>query len=147
MDWNIKTFDVLTPAELYAILRLRNEVFVVEQKCIFQDADNRDQLAHHHMCWLDNELIAYTRLLPPGTMYEYASIGRVVTAQKARNKKIGKQLMLRSITGCYSIFGKVSIKIGAQFYLKNFYQSLGFIQTSEIYLEDDIQHIEMMLIP
>jgi ElaA protein len=147
MDWKIKTFDALTPTELYAILRLRNEVFVVEQRCIFQDADNRDQFAHHLMCWSDNELIAYTRLLPAGSMYEHVSIGRVVTAQKARNKKIGKALMQRSIAGCYSIFGKVSIKIGAQLYLKNFYESLGFIQTSEMYLEDDIQHIEMMLMP
>src|SRR5687768_6367071 len=89
MEWNIKTFDALTPAELYAILRLRNEVFVVEQRCIFQDADNRDQPGHHLMCWSDNELIAYTRLLPPGTMYEQPSIGRVVTAQAVRNKKVG----------------------------------------------------------
>ena len=147
MEWICKAFDLLTPAELYAILRLRNEVFVVEQRCIFQDADNRDQQAHHLMCWSDNELIAYARLLPPQRMYEEASIGRVITAAIARNKKIGRELMQRSIAGCYSIFGKVSIKIGAQLYLKNFYESLGFIQTSEMYLEDDIQHIEMILIP
>jgi ElaA protein len=145
MEWNCKYFDELTAAEMYAILQLRNEVFVVEQRCIFQDADNKDQFSFHLMCWSDNQLLAYTRLLGPGKSYTEASIGRVVTAAQARNSGLGKELMQRSINKCYSLFGKNSIKIGAQFYLKNFYSSLGFQQTSEIYLEDDIQHIEMIL--
>jgi ElaA protein len=145
MEWICKHFDALTTTELYAILQLRNEVFVVEQRCIFQDADNKDQSGYHFMCWSNNQLLAYTRLLAPGTVYQEASIGRVVTAASARRKGLGKQLMLRSINECYSLFGKISIKIGAQLYLKNFYESLGFFQTSEMYLEDDIQHIEMLL--
>jgi ElaA protein len=146
MEWIIKEFDRLTPHELYNILQLRNEVFVVEQQCVFQDADNKDQYAFHLMCWEENILVAYTRLLPPNTAYDEMSIGRVVTFPKMRKKGLGRMLMQRSIEACYQLFGKNPIKIGAQFYLKFFYESLGFEQTSEIYLEDDIQHVEMILL-
>ncbi|MGE5107238.1 MAG: GNAT family N-acetyltransferase, partial [Sphingobacteriales bacterium] len=135
----------LTPHELYAILQLRNEVFVVEQNCVFQDADNKDQQSWHYMGWKDGHLIAYIRIVPPGVAYQYASIGRVVNSSKARGTGIGKKLMQSGIAKTYELFGKVPIKIGAQLYLKKFYESLGFKQTSEIYLEDGIEHIEMML--
>jgi len=143
--WIYKAFNELTPLQLYSILQLRNEVFVVEQQCIFQDADNKDQNSWHVMGWTGNQLIAYTRLVPEGIAYKESSIGRVVTSPKMRKLGLGRKLMLESIEILYKIWGKKAIKIGAQLYLKNFYESLGFQQTSAIYLEDGIEHIEMLL--
>ncbi|MBL7724413.1 MAG: GNAT family N-acetyltransferase [Chitinophagaceae bacterium] len=145
MNWVLKKFDALTPLELYAIIQLRNEVFVVEQNCVYQDADNKDPNAYHFMGWTDNKLVAYTRLLPPGLSYIEPSIGRVVTSPAARKSGLGRELMKNSIDNIYSLFGKHTIRIGAQLYLKNFYASLSFQQTSDIYLEDGIEHIEMIL--
>src|SRR4051812_21585846 len=119
MTWSCKKFDELTPHELYAILQLRNEVFVVEQNCVFQDADDKDQHSYHLMGWDENFLAAYTRLIPPGISYPYASIGRVVTSPKWRQTGLGKLLMQRSIEEMERLFDKISIKIGAQLYLKN----------------------------
>ena len=144
MNWTLKTFDSLTPYELYAILRLRTEVFVVEQTCVFQDMDNKDQLCYHLMGWKDDLLIAYTRLVPPDIFYKEPSIGRVVTSPAARGNGIGKLLMKKSIEEVFHLFGKTSVRLSAQLYLKKFYESLGFIQSSEIYDEDGINHIEMM---
>ena len=144
MTWKLKTFDSLTLYELYAILRLRTEVFVVEQTCVFQDMDNKDQYCYHLMGWRDDLLIAYTRLVPPDIFYKEPSIGRVVTSPAARGNGIGKLLMKKSIEEVFHLYGKTSIKLGAQLYLKKFYESLGFIQTSGIYDEDGINHIEMM---
>lgn len=143
VTWSLKKFEELTPLELYAILQLRNEVFVVEQNCAYQDADNKDLLSFHFMGWSDNKLVAYTRIIPPGISYEEASIGRVVNSPSVRGDGIGRSLMLQSISQLYSLFGNVPIKIGAQLYLQKFYTSLGFIQSSEVYLEDGIEHIEM----
>lgn len=144
IKWTIKKFDDLSVQELYTILRLRSEVFVVEQNCVFQDMDNKDQLSYHLMGWDDGVLIAYTRLIPPGIAYELCSIGRVITSQAARGSGIGKLLMEKSIEEAHRLFGNTSIKIGAQLYLKEFYNSLGFKQSSDIYLEDGIDHIEMI---
>lgn len=144
LEWRLKQFDELTPHELYAILQLRIEVFVVEQHCVFQDADNKDQGSYHLMGWQDDLLAAYTRLVPPGHIYEQASIGRVVTSPNVRRFGAGKQLMQQSIEAVYKLFGTGPIKIGAQFYLKKFYESFGFQQISDIYLEDGIEHIYMM---
>jgi ElaA protein len=144
MNWTLKKFTDLTPDELYAILRLRSEVFVVEQTCVFQDIDNKDQASYHLMGWKDDLLAAYTRLMPPGVAYEIASIGRVVTSPLARGTGLGKILMEKSIEEAIRLFGVIPIKIGAQVYLKKFYTSLGFNQTSDIYLEDGIEHIEMI---
>ncbi|SHF82618.1 GNAT family N-acetyltransferase [Flavisolibacter ginsengisoli] len=143
-QWVLKTFEALTPFELYAILQLRNEVFVVEQNCVFQDADDKDQASWHLMGMQGDRLVAYTRLVPPGVSYNEPSIGRVVTAPKVRGTGIGKELMQQSINECYRLFGEQPIKIGAQYYLKQFYGSLGFEQVSEIYLEDGIEHIYMV---
>ena len=143
ITWSLKKFEELTPLELYAILQLRNEVFVVEQNCPYQDADNKDLLSFHFMGWGDDKLVAYTRIIPPGISYEQASIGRVVNSPTVRGDGIGKELMLQSISQLYSLFGNVAIKIGAQLYLQKFYTSLGFIQSGEVYLEDGIEHIEM----
>lgn len=145
LDWKYKKFDELTPAELYAILQLRNEVFVVEQNCVFQDADNKDQSSYHVMCWNDDQLMAYARLVPAGISYSEPSIGRVVTSPNARSLGMGKELMTRAINILYTQWGKLPIKIGAQQYLQHFYNSFGFQRTSEIYLEDGIEHIEMQL--
>jgi ElaA protein len=145
IKWVIKEFAELSPHELYAIMQLRNEVFVVEQSCIYQDADNKDQGSYHFTGWMNNRLIAYTRLLPKGIAYnDYVSIGRVVTSPSARGNNIGKELMERSIEQSYNLFGNVQIKIGAQIYLKKFYTEFGFHQTSDVYLEDGIEHIEMI---
>ena len=145
VSWNCKPFNELKPSELYALLQLRNEVFVVEQNCVFQDADNKDIHAFHLMGWSGEQLVAYTRLIPKDISYPYASIGRVVTSPKARGTGLGKDLMRESIDTLYNIWGKQPIHIGAQLYLKTFYESLGFQQTSTIYLEDGIEHIEMIL--
>ena len=145
LTWTLKEFAELTPAELYAIIRLRNEVFVIEQNCIYQDADNKDQDSLHLCGWLDPELVAYTRLIPPGLSYEECSIGRVVTAPAHRKTGAGKELMQVSIEKAFHTFNTDTIKIGAQVYLKKFYESLGFEQCSDDYLEDGIPHITMLL--
>jgi ElaA protein len=145
IEWTCKPFDELTPTELYAIIQLRNEVFVVEQNCVFQDADGKDKYASHFMGWRDGRLIAYTRLFPAGIYYTNASIGRVVTSHVARSSGIGKELMRRSIDMLYKLWGRQNIQIGAQLYLKKFYEGFGFQQSSDVYLEDGIEHIEMIL--
>jgi ElaA protein len=142
--WILKKFDDLSLHELYAILRLRSEVFVVEQNCVFQDMDNKDQSGYHLMRWENNTLIAYTRLVPAGVSYEFPSIGRVVTSQSARGSGIGKLLMEKSIEELEKLFGKATIKIGAQLYLREFYNTFGFKQSGDIYDEDGIDHIEMI---
>jgi len=145
MNWILKHFDSLTPHELYAILRLRSEVFVVEQNCVFQDMDNKDQQCHHLMGWQDDLLTAYSRLVPPGLTYAEASIGRVVTSPAVRRSGAGKKLIEKSIEEVFTLFGKGPIKIGAQLYLKNFYNSFGFKQIGDVYDEDGIDHIKMIL--
>lgn len=144
MKWILKNFDELSPHELYAILQLRNEVFAIEQNCVYPDMDNRDQPSYHLMAWQNEKLVAYTRIIPPGILYPEPSIGRVVTSLSVRRTGIGKELMLQSIKETYKLYGKTPIKIGAQIYLQKFYTNLGFKQTSEIYLEDGIEHIEML---
>lgn len=145
INWVCKEFASLSSIELYAILQLRNEVFVVEQHCVYQDADNKDIPAYHLMGWDSGRLIAYTRLIPAGIVYAEPSIGRVVTAPAARKSGLGRQLMNESINECKKLFGSSTIRIGAQFYLQQFYLSLGFIPNGGIYLEDGIEHIEMVL--
>ena len=144
IQWLLKNFEELTPYQLYAILQLRNEVFVVEQNCVFQDADDKDQDSYHLMGFINDKLIAYTRLVPPGVSYEQASIGRVVTSPSVRRAGAGKELMQQSIDSFYKLFGVQPIKIGAQLYLKKFYESFGFKQVGEVYLEDGIEHIYMI---
>jgi ElaA protein len=144
IEWVLKKFDQLTPHELYAALQLRNQVFVVEQNCVFQDADDKDQASFHLLGYKKNNLVAYTRLVPPGVIYPEASIGRVVTSPAARGTGLGKELMQQSLSSAYHLFGTVPIKIGAQLYLKKFYVSFGFYQISDTYLEDGIEHIYMI---
>jgi ElaA protein len=145
LSWTLKKFDDLTPHELYAILQLRGEVFVVEQNCVYQDMDNKDLRAWMLMGWEEGKLLAHTRLLPPGLSYEEASIGRVVSSPSARGRGIGRELMIKSIESVYILYGQGPIRIGAQLYLQSFYASLGFRPEGDIYLEDNIQHIIMYL--
>jgi ElaA protein len=145
LNWICKPFDQLTPKELYAILQLRNAVFVVEQNCVFQDADDKDQSSWHLMGWNDDQLAAYTRLVPAGISYGESSIGRVVICPKMRKSGLGKDLMEKSIAMIYSLWNIQPIRISAQLYLKKFYESFGFQQCSEIYLEDNIEHLSMIL--
>ncbi len=145
--WQLKTFEALSSKELYAILRLRNEVFVVEQNCVFQDADDKDADSYHLMGWIGDDLAAYTRIVPRGIAFPYNSIGRVVTSPKYRKTGAGKALMQKSIDVCDALFDKQPIKIGAQLYLLKFYESFGFVQTGEVYDEDGIDHIHMIRQP
>lgn len=143
--WSTKHFSELSVDELYQILRLRSEVFVVEQNCVFLDMDNNDQIAYHTMGWLGDELIATTRLFDIDQSYKgYQSIGRVVGSPRHRGIGAGKALMQYSIKECERLFGKHPIKIGAQLYLKKFYGELGWEQAGEMYYEDEIEHIPMI---
>jgi ElaA protein len=144
-DHVVKSFATLTPNELYAILRLRSEVFVVEQNCVFLDADNKDIYCHHLMLFDNKQLIAYARLVPPGISYREMSVGRVVTGKEARNKGAGKELMQLAVKYCRKIFGDGPIRIGAQYYLEKFYNEIGFTTTGDVYDEDGIAHIEMIM--
>lgn len=146
ITWYHKHFKNLSTTELYQILQLRSEVFIVEQNCPFQDLDDKDIKCYHLMGFdTDSQkVMAYTRIVPAGVSYEEASIGRVVTSPLARGNGIGKQLMKNSIELLEELYGGISIKIGAQFYLKKYYESFGFQQIEEVYLEDGIEHILMI---
>ncbi|MBA9077528.1 GNAT family N-acetyltransferase [Rufibacter quisquiliarum] len=146
MELNIvcRKFAALTPHELYENLRLRSDVFVVEQQCIFLDLDNKDQHCYHLLLYGRDELVASSRLVPAGVSYAEMSIGRVVTSKMVRGTGVGRKLMQASIDQMYALFGQGPIKIGAQLYAKKFYESLGFVQTGEVYVEDGIDHIHMV---
>ena len=143
VQWTCKTFDQLSPHELYAALRLRNEVFVVEQACIFQDADDKDAASLHLAGTLDGSLAAYARLVPAGVSYDEVSIGRVVVAKSARKLGLGRALMERALHEIYARHGRVPVRLGAQLYLQRFYESLGFSRVSDVYDEDGIDHVLM----
>lgn len=143
MEWILKRFDELTLHQLYAILELRSQVFIVEQNCVYHDPDGKDQAAWHLMGMQDGTLIAYTRILSPGVSYVDPSIGRVVTSPNARRTGLGRELMQQSIEHCKHLFGNTSITLAAQVYLKKFYESLGFFASGDEYIEDGIPHIQM----
>jgi ElaA protein len=143
IQWKIKPFNALSLNELYCLLLLRSEVFVVEQNCVYQDIDGKDQKALHLIGEFDGKIVAYARLFKPGDYFDNASIGRVVIQPNYRNKKWGHEMMQQAIAGIETHFGGTKITISAQEYLQKFYESNGFVKTSEMYLEDDIPHIEM----
>jgi ElaA protein len=144
LNWTYKHFNSLTTQQLYTILSLRSEVFVVEQNCVYLDTDNKDLDAWHLCGWENDTLVAYVRILAPGVSYEEASIGRVLTNPAFRKHGNGIELMKLAIEKALQQYGVQKIKIGAQLYLLNFYSNLGFTQTSEVYMEDGIPHIEML---
>ncbi|WP_345953110.1 GNAT family N-acetyltransferase [Mucilaginibacter sp. PAMB04168] len=139
-----KSFYEITNTELYAAMRLRNEVFVVEQNCVFQDADNKDQQCYHLMLWQDSLLVAYARLVPAGLSYREVSIGRIITSGSVRGTGMGAILMRHAIEECQRLFGTGPIRIGAQVYAVPFYEKFGFQAQGEHYDEDGIPHVEML---
>ena len=139
-----KIFSELTTEELYQILRLRSEVFVVEQDCIYQDIDNKDQKAIHLYFKENDEILAYTRIFKAGYYYENPSIGRVVVSKKNRGKDVGKKIMIDSIEYIKQNIKGKKIELSAQKYLDKFYEDLGFYKTGEDYLEDGIPHQRML---
>ncbi len=148
INWEVKSFEGLTNKELYSVLKLRSEVFVVEQNCPYPDMDGKDIYSFHLMGTNEkNKLIAYARLLPADIAFKEVSIGRVATAQAARRTGAGIELMQNALQIIEDKHGKVPIRIGAQLYLKKFYERFGFVQDSEMYLEDGIEHIEMLMTP
>ncbi len=146
INYKCISFEAFTLDELYAVMRLRQEVFVVEQDCPYLDADGLDQPALHVLgVNTQGGIMAYTRLLPKGTLYEnYVAIGRVLTAQSIRGRGLGYELMEKSISFVEQYYGKGSIRISAQYHLMNFYQALGFQPIGQQYLEDNIPHIAML---
>jgi ElaA protein len=144
LDWKLLKFDALSNEALYQMLRLRSEVFVVEQGCNYMDMDNKDQKCHHLLGYQDGQLLASSRIVPAGLSYEFPSIGRIVVSSKGRGRGLGIELLNTSIEKLEDLYGKGRIKIGAQLYLKRFYESFGFEMVSDIYLEDKIEHIEMI---
>ena len=143
INWKIKPFEALSVVELYSLLQLRSEVFVVEQNCVYQDIDGKDVKALHLIGEYQGKIVAYSRLFKPNDYFENASIGRVVIDKNYRDKKWGHDLMQQAIAGINTHYKETKITISAQLYLQKFYESHGFVQTSEMYLEDDIPHIEM----
>jgi ElaA protein len=149
MDYSfqLKIFDDLSLRELYEILRLRSEVFVVEQACPYLDTDRKDYVSWHLSLYVGSELAAYARLLPVGVSYPIeASIGRVVSSPAYRKTGVGRKLMQEAISQCAILFPTAAIRIGAQAYLIRFYESMGFEQTGNDYMEDGIPHTEMLLV-
>ena len=140
----VKSFNQLTTNELYDVLQLRSEVFVVEQDCVYQDIDGKDQKALHVLGIKDNKIVAYTRLFKPGDYFNLASIGRVVVKENQRMHKYGYDIMEASIKAIKTNYNTTDIKISAQCYLKRFYNNLNFFEVGEQYLEDDIPHIAML---
>ena len=146
LNFRCKAFHELTAPQLYTIMVLRQEVFVVEQNCAYLDADGKDFSSWHLMGHDDEgQLVAYARLMPQGTSYEnHASIGRVLTARTHRHQGIGKAIMKSALDTMEQLFPGESIKISAQSYLKDFYEKLGFVISGPAYLEDGIPHYPMV---
>ena len=144
MRWHWKKFENLSATELYEIIHLREQVFVVEQNCAYLDCDGHDTQAWHLSGYIGSELAAYLRVLPPGIKYDELSLGRVVTAPETRNCGHGKSLMSEALTNISSTFGPAPIRISAQAHLEKFYRDFGFFAQGAGYLEDGIAHIEML---
>ncbi|AXT18632.1 GNAT family N-acetyltransferase [Flavobacteriaceae bacterium AU392] len=140
-----KTFQELTTTELYDLLQLRSDVFVVEQDCVYLDIDGKDKKALHVIGKKNDKIVAYTRLFKSGDYFDNASIGRVVVLNSERTHKYGYDIMKASIKAIHDFYNETIIKLSAQVYLKQFYNNLGFIETGEEYLEDGIPHILMQL--
>ena len=139
LHWHERAFDDLSTRELYAIVTLRERVFVVEQRCAYQDADGVDPGARH--LWAeDGQIRAYLRIVPAGAKFPEISLGRVITAPETRGTGLGKELMRRGLAAV----GAVTVRIGAQAHLERFYGELGFVRASDVYDEDGIPHIEML---
>ena len=144
IEIKVKTFQELHTIELYDLLQLRSEVFVVEQNCVYQDLDGKDKSALHIIGYKKDKVVAYTRIFKPGDYFDHASIGRVVVEAKERTHKYGYDIMKASVDAIKLHYNTSTIKISAQTYLKRFYNSLEFYEVGEEYLEDGIPHIDMI---
>lgn len=144
MEFILKDFNELGIDELYDIMRVRNEVFVVEQNCIYQDLDNKDKSAYHLFYRENGEIVAYLRILDKGISYDEVSIGRVLVIKDQRKNGLASKLLQKAIEFIENTMRQSDIRISAQLYLEEFYKSLGFVVTSDMYYEDDIPHIEML---
>ncbi|UCZ55229.1 GNAT family N-acetyltransferase [Bacillus shivajii] len=144
MAWNIKKFDDLTAAELYEILKERVNIFVVEQECPYPEIDGNDQVAYHIFNEQDGEVTAYARILPKGTTYPEAAIGRVIVKKEYRGKGLGNELMQQTMDLLVNELHETAIKLSAQDYIKHYYAAFGFKQVSDVYLEDGIPHVDML---
>ena len=145
INWTCKSFDELSLKEWYNLSMFRQQVFVVEQYCAYLDSDGKDLKAHHLIGRNEEgELLAYARLLPVGVSYkDKTSIGRIASSEKARGTGAGSKLLVQAVKWAEKLYGKTTIKIGAQCYLEKFYNKFGFQRVSDIYLEDGISHIDM----
>ena len=139
-----KTFSELTKHELFDIYFLRQEVFIVEQNCVYQDIDQKDHYSYHLLAYDNEILVAYLRIVYPGISYNEPSIGRVVTRMSHRRRGLSKNIVKAAIQKVRDVYNHSNIRISAQEYLIPFYKSLDFVSVGEVYLEDDIPHIEMM---
>ena len=144
IQWQWLAYDRLSRDQLYALLRLRSEVFVVEQNCVFQDMDGLDDQAMHLLGVRAAELVAYVRCFPAGVTFDEASIGRVVTRPDARGGGLGHVLMTEAVQALQAEWGAQPIRIGAQAHLKSFYERHGFVDVGKPYIEDGIPHLEML---
>lgn len=144
LNIKVKSFSELSKNELYDLLQLRSQVFGVEQNCVYQDIDGKDDKALHVLGFKNEKIIAYTRIFKPNDYFEFASIGRVVVAKNQRDHQYGYAIMNASITAVKKHFNETKIKISAQKHLENFYNNLGFIKIGAWYLEDNIPHIAMI---
>lgn len=144
INFYVKKFDEFSIAELYEILRLRTEIFVVEQDCVYQDLDNKDQKALHVIGSKDGRIIAYTRLFNAGEYFDNSSLGRVIVASDQRKFSYGHELIKESLKAIKEHYNTENVTISAQLYLKKFYEKHGFVQTGVTYLEDGIPHIKMI---
>ncbi|MCL2864675.1 MAG: GNAT family N-acetyltransferase [Lachnospiraceae bacterium] len=144
MEWKLKTFEELTNKELYEILKAREEIFIIEQTCIYPDIDSKDFTAYHLFSEENGILTSYLRILPKGIRFKEISFGRVITKENYRRKGLGLELMKKALHFTNTVLKEQSVRISAQAYLLDFYGSLGFKPVSELYLEDGIDHYEML---
>lgn len=144
MKWELKKFDELNVEEIYKILKLRIEVFVVEQECAYQDCDGKDQKSYHLFLEDEGRIAAYLRILKRGLSFDEVAIGRVIVNKDYRGKGLAREMMLKAIKFIEEELNEKEIKIQAQVYLVDFYGSLGFKKISEEYLEDNIPHVDML---
>ena len=145
MEWIFKSFDELTNEELYAVLKLRFEVFVIEQNCLDIDPDGKDKVSMHLMLEDDGKIIGCARILPPKVSYDEPSIGRIALDKSYRGTGLGREIVQKCIDFIHNIMKIREIRISGQEYLLNFYKSFGFVVTKGPYLEDKIPHYQMLL--
>ena len=147
IEWTLTAFNAMSVQALYDVMQLRSEVFVVEQHCVFQEVDGADPLAMHLLGRLNGQLVAYARCFPAGVKFSEASMGRVVTRRQSRGSGLGDLLIRQTLSSVSSLWGTQAIRIGAQAHLSRFYSRHGFVDVGVSYIEDGINHLEMLWLP